>query len=135
MCSSRAIPIRPHHGMCLAYFEGKGYSSEFTAHMGEMLEIFQTNVPVRLVVSTDEICRKCPNKHGKACTPDSNAEAYDRAVLQMCGLKEGEELFFREFTDRVQNCILGKGLREKICGACRWNAICTRRQSLWEAQQ
>lgn len=30
--------LRPHHGMCLAYFEGKGYSEGFTAHMQSMLE-------------------------------------------------------------------------------------------------
>ena len=25
------IPLRPHHGMCLAYFKGEGYSNGFTA--------------------------------------------------------------------------------------------------------
>ena len=24
------IPLRPHHGMCLAYFKGEGYSNGFT---------------------------------------------------------------------------------------------------------
>ena len=27
--------IRPHHGMCLYFFEGKGYSEGFTKHMAE----------------------------------------------------------------------------------------------------
>lgn len=27
------IPLRPHHGMCLAYFKGEGYSNGFTAHI------------------------------------------------------------------------------------------------------
>lgn len=35
------IPLRPHHGMCLAYFKGEGYSDGFSAHMQEMLDIFQ----------------------------------------------------------------------------------------------
>lgn len=134
MCSRKVFPIRPHHGMCLAYFEGKGYSGEFTAHMGEMLKIFQNNVPVHLVVGADEICRKCPNRRGENCTPDSNADTFDRAVLELCGLREGEELSFLEFADRVQSSILGKGLRESICGGCRWNDICTQRKSLWEAE-
>ena len=29
----KIIPLRPHHGMCLAYFKGEGYSGGFTAHM------------------------------------------------------------------------------------------------------
>lgn len=57
----QAIPIRPHHGMCLAYFIGKGYSEGFSAHMEKMLGIFRQNVPVKLVVHTDEICSRCPN--------------------------------------------------------------------------
>lgn len=34
-CSSKEKPValRPHHGMCLAYFVGKGYSDGFTIHM------------------------------------------------------------------------------------------------------
>ena len=36
----KIIPLRPHHGMCLAYFKGEGYSNGFTAHMAEMLKIF-----------------------------------------------------------------------------------------------
>lgn len=30
-----SICLRPHHGMCLAYFEGRGYSREFAEHMGK----------------------------------------------------------------------------------------------------
>ena len=32
-----SICLRPHHGMCLAYFEGRGYSREFAEHMGKIL--------------------------------------------------------------------------------------------------
>ena len=30
--------IRAHHGMCVAFFQGKGYSSEFTYHMSKIIE-------------------------------------------------------------------------------------------------
>ena len=32
------ILLRAHHGMCLAFFEGEGYSDLFVAHMGKILE-------------------------------------------------------------------------------------------------
>ena len=57
----KRIPVRPHHGMCLAYFIGKGYSEGFSAHMEKMLHILEKDVPIRLVVSLDEICSACPN--------------------------------------------------------------------------
>ena len=36
-----SICLRPHHGMCLAYFEGRGYSREFAEHMGKILDIME----------------------------------------------------------------------------------------------
>ena len=35
------LKIRAHHGMCLHFFEGKGYSNEFTAHMQKIYEEIQ----------------------------------------------------------------------------------------------
>ena len=29
--------IRPHHGLCIAFFEGKGYSPEFVRHMEQTI--------------------------------------------------------------------------------------------------
>ena len=48
------IPLRPHHGMCLAYFKGEGYSNGFSAHMQEMLDIFQKGAKIQLHADTDE---------------------------------------------------------------------------------
>ena len=42
------IPLRPHHGMCLAYFKGEGYSDGFSAHMQEMLDIFQKGAKMQI---------------------------------------------------------------------------------------
>ena len=29
--------LRPHHGMCFQFYEGKGYSEDFTDHMGRII--------------------------------------------------------------------------------------------------
>ena len=52
----KIIPLRPHHGMCLAYFKGEGYSNGFTAHMSEMLKIFLEGKKIR---------KKCGLKAGQ----------------------------------------------------------------------
>ena len=52
------ICLRPHHGMCLAYFEGKGYSDGFTVNMQKMLEFFEKGADIELTVSGDEICKE-----------------------------------------------------------------------------
>ena len=35
--------IRAHHGMCLAFFKGNGYSSGFTKHMGNVKYALEEN--------------------------------------------------------------------------------------------
>lgn len=126
------VLLRPHHGMCLAYFEGKGYSEGFSIHMGKMLNFLEQNVPVKLVVQTDAICAACPNHQGQVCTSYGNPEEYDRKVLDFCGITEGTELDFLEFAKMVEEKILKPGLRCEICGQCRWNHICSSKKSRWE---
>jgi hypothetical protein len=130
------IAIRPHHGMCLAYFQGKGYSEGFTRHMQEMKERFASDPQVKLVVDTDEICSACPNNEKGSCTSARKVEGYDCAVLEYCGLKEGQELSFLAFYEQVQEQILTKGRRSEICGNCVWDEICRKASSagtMWNA--
>lgn len=118
------VMLRPHHGMCLAYFKGYGYSDEFSEHMRKVQDYLKTDAIVRLAVETDIICSKCPNNINGACEKPELVASYDSEVLRRCGLSEGEELQFTEFFALVQEKILGQGLRGEICGDCQWNEIC-----------
>lgn len=129
---SQVYPIRPHHGMCLAYFIGNGYSSGFTAHMQEMLDIFMGNAEIRLVVQTDEICSACPNSQAGSCLTAEKVAQYDRAVLEACGLEEGQEMTFPEFASAVQEKVISTGKRPEICGSCQWDEICREQPSRWK---
>jgi hypothetical protein len=122
--SNKPIAIRPHHGMCLAYFQGKGYSEGFTGHMQEMKECFETDLPVKLVAETDEICSACPHNEKGICKSADKVNSYDQAVLKYCGLQEGQELTYLDFAHQVREKILAKGLRTQICGDCQWNSLC-----------
>ena len=126
------IPLRPHHGMCLAYFKGMGYSDGFSVHMQEMLEIFQKGAKIRLHADTDEICSACPNNEKGYCSSFSLVEKYDIAVLELCGLENGQIMDFDAFTSKVQKEILSSGKRIEICGKCQWNSICENQRSRWE---
>lgn len=124
------IPLRPHHGMCLAYFKGEGYSNAFTRHMGEMLHRLEQGAMVRLHCGGDVICTACPHLNRSECT-SMNALCYDKGVLQVCGLQEGAVLSFGAFTAQVEERILSKGLRQTICGGCQWNELCSSQKSRW----
>lgn len=132
MDKQKVYKIRPHHGMCLAYFEGKGYSQGFVRHMGEILSLLEEGALVEMTVAGDNICSACPNLKEGVCETADKVESYDRAVLSFCNLKENEKIEFSEFTERVQEMILKTGKRAEICGGCQWNEICSSRKSRWE---
>ena len=131
--SCEGISLRPHHGMCMAYFAGYGYSDGFTAHMGQLLSSLTPETSVRLTVDTDCVCSACPNNQNGVCDKPELVAAYDNAVLSLCGLQAGEVLPFGRFTELVQSRILSPGLRPSVCGGCQWNGICGTRQSRWES--
>ncbi|MCD7919700.1 MAG: DUF1284 domain-containing protein [Clostridiales bacterium] len=119
------IPLRPHHGMCLAYYQGKGYSPAFTqAADALLLRLTEENPVVRLTVAADVMCAACPNRRGSECAGTGSASRYDRAVLERCGLREGDVLPFLTFAAAVQSRILAPGGRAAICGGCQWNELC-----------
>ena len=128
------MALRPHHGLCMAFFQGKGYSGGFTAALAARLEELEgTRRPVVLTVGTDAVCAPCPHNRNGVCTSADKTAAYDRAVLTVCGLEEGAVLTFSEFTRLVQRRIIAPGLRRKICGDCQWDRLCAGTPSRWAA--
>ena len=126
------IKLRAHHGMCLAFFEGKGYSTGFTAHMAQILEYLEQENPIVTVVAeADCICGGCPNLTDGRCRKAALVERYDKAVLALCGMGEHSILPWREFSARVAEYILSHGKRSEICGGCQWSSICKEKEALY----
>ena len=120
----RRYAVRAHHGMCLAYFRGIGYSSDFTKNMWAMKQLLEEDPKVRLVAGTDDICAACPNRLGDSGRDQKKVLQYDRQVLDRCGLAPGTVMPFREFQKLVLDRILLPGKREEICGNCEWTELC-----------
>lgn len=117
--------IRPHHGLCIRFFQGKGYSPEFITNMTEIVEKLGENPEIRLVSGGDALCRTCPNRVGDVdCRSDEKVRGYDRAVLDRCGLDYDSVLSWQAFSARVEAEILDLNLRETICGGCQWTDLC-----------
>lgn len=126
------IKLRAHHGMCLAFFEGKGYSAGFTAHMAQILEYLEQENPIVTVVAeADSICGGCPNLTDGRCRKAALVERYDKAVLALCSMGEHSILPWREFAARVAEYILSHGKRSEICGGCQWSSICKEKEALY----
>ena len=90
------MELRPHHGMCFQFYEGKGYSEDFTDHMGRVIAQLEKDPSqkVKLTVATDVVCENCPNNEEGSCTTLEKVTRYDEEVLKACDLAEGEEISF-----------------------------------------
>lgn len=118
----RVYNIRAHHGMCLTFFQGKGYGGDFVENMEKMKAVLEENPEICLMDSPDDICAACPNRQTATCA--EKASRYDREVLRRCGLSVGDTLPYLEFSQKVIETILRPGLRGSICGDCQWSGLC-----------
>ena len=66
----KALSLRAHHGLCMAYFVGEGYSSGFKKHMAEVQE--------KIIAKglREEICGDCQWSSICAATPSRWAKAH-----------------------------------------------------------
>lgn len=116
----QTVSLRPHHGLCLRFFEGYGYSDDFNKNMAAVLNHLEADSPVRIAEGHDSICKNCPNRD----TGCPNAAIYDKRVLALCGLRTGEQLSWSEFQRKICTGVLDPGRLAEVCGNCRWYDIC-----------
>ena len=120
--------LRAHHGMCLQFYEGKGYSADFTDHMWRISKKMKENPVIRIISDADIICSRCPNLLNGKCNTFLKVQQYDNEVLMLCHLSPGTELTWNEFSSMVRECIIKTGKRKQICEGCRWNSICLNKE-------
>ena len=112
--------------MCFQFYEGKGYSEDFTDHMGRIIREMEADPSqqVMLKVETDIVCENCPNNENGVCTTQDKVKRYDEEVLKACGLEDRDEIPYADFITLVHDKIIETGLRSDICGDCSWDYIC-----------
>lgn len=118
------VCLRPHHGLCLGFFEGRGYSDSFSRHMAAVLNGLQKDTVVRLKEGADDVCAGCPNLD----TGCPGAARYDESVLAFCRLQAGQELTWEALQKTVAEKIIRAGKLEEVCGNCQWNGICANKE-------
>lgn len=124
----RRFRLRPHHALCIQFFEGKGYSDQFTANMISIINLLKENPAVEIVYGADSLCEKCPNLTGNGCQYAMKVNAYDRMVAELCGFQSGDIMTASEFFCKAKKIIIESGKMKAICGDCSWSGICFRKR-------
>lgn len=119
--------LRAHHGLCLHFFVGKGYSKAFVQNMTEIKNTLAQNPTIQLTDGADAVCAACHHRVGvKGCESQEKVTRYDAVVFAMTNCKAGDVLRWADFYDTVQQHILAEHALYQVCPDCEWYAICSK---------
>lgn len=118
--------LRPHHGLCIANFVGRGYDEAFTRNMRAVAEALRKDPQqeVQLVQGRDILCGSCPHLREGVCRTAQKTERLDRRTLELCGLSGDERLLWEDLQALVKERIFGAGLFAEVCRGCAWYDFC-----------
>lgn len=127
------IKLRPHHLLCTQGYSGKGYSDDFVQNMTAVTTLLrgETNVPIELVFSTDDICAKCPKKKGEnLCENNGKVCRFDQKVVDYFGLEE--KLYLYQDLIREINTKMTPAMMDDICSECNWYPVSACKRNVLE---
>ncbi len=117
------MKIRPHHILCIAHYEGKGYSEEFNLKMKEVIKRLDGGEEFSLVSGADDLCSSCPNLINGVCKTEEKVQRYDKTTAALLGIKEDQRLS-RDIFDAAKEKIYKKNKFDLICSDCEWSYVC-----------
>ncbi|MDD4124240.1 MAG: DUF1284 domain-containing protein [Eubacteriales bacterium] len=119
-----SIYLRPHHGLCIRFYRGIGYSDEFTTNMNKVIKLLENGAEITLINGGDTLCGHCPNYDGKSCLSGEKPKKYDNAVLSLTDLLPGDRMKWNVFRDILTEKVFEAGKFDEICGDCEWQHLC-----------
>ncbi len=122
------ICLRPHHGLCICHFIGKGYSDRFTRNMKAIAERLEKQKDTLIFLSNDldAVCAACPHNWQTGCDYQEKVVKYDKMCLEISGFEEGNVVKWNEYYSALMLTILLPKKLGTICGDCKWQGICNR---------
>lgn len=117
--------LRAHHGICLSFFIGEGYSSSFAENMAKVKRELEKNALICIIDHADVICNKCPKNLNGECESEKTVSNYDKSVLVNCNISKDSVMPYIDFNRLVRENIINKGKRGEICVSCEWDSLCS----------
>ncbi|MEW6214590.1 MAG: DUF1284 domain-containing protein [Nitrospirota bacterium] len=122
-----AIKLRGHHLICLHFFSGEGYNSEFVVNLREILKRAEAGEEIEVYSGADDICKRCPYLKGDRCfyVKDAEIREMDRRAIKLLRLKIKGRVKWLDIRKKIPE-ILHEWSRE-YCEECDWRKTCKQR--------
>ena len=120
------IYLRPHHGLCIQHYTGRGYDENFTRNMDHIVDILKCNPSQEIVLYTgvDVLCKCCPHNQNGVCNSEEKVVGYDSKCLSISGFYNGQHLTWDSLKKTFINEIIKKSNLRYVCGDCAWFSLC-----------
>jgi uncharacterized protein len=117
--------FRGHHLVCLHFYDGTGYNSQFIKYLADILNKAEKNA-VKICSGADCICIECPHLRDGICACYENAEAdirfMDSKALELLGLFSDEKISWKDVRTRVEKIFCE--WNRLYCMGCDWRSAC-----------
>lgn len=117
------IKLRAHHGLCIQFFQGKGYNKAFVENMTRTVHSLKKESLIKIIDSCDILCEYCPHNKNGECEQNDKVHFIDLQTLKNADLLSGTICTWKEYTDRILK-IISSDKRKYICKGCEWSAVC-----------
>ncbi|MBQ6421594.1 MAG: DUF1284 domain-containing protein [Clostridia bacterium] len=121
------VKLRPHHILCIAHYEGNGYSEEFNLKMKEIIKRLETGEEFELVFGADDLCSSCPNLKNGICKTEKKVNRYDSMTAEMLSIFEGQ-ISTKVIFELAKEKIYRENRFNLICSDCEWSYICRKNE-------
>ncbi len=119
------IRLRGHHLICLHFFSGEGYDTDFIANLMDVLKRCEGE-EIEVVEEADDICLKCPYLQNSQCfyTKDAEEEIkrMDKEALKLLEVSTTEKIKWHEIKIKLPQIF--KMWFEQFCIDCNWLRVC-----------
>jgi hypothetical protein len=125
-----AIRFRGHHLICLHFFKGEGYNSEFIENLSQLINRARAGTKIKVSPEADDVCRMCPYLKNEECFYNEVAEAeireMDSLALKLLRLKKHDIINWLNIKDRIPD-VFGKWAAI-YCRECSWRRACAKNE-------
>ena len=119
--------LRGHHLICLHFFHGEGYNTEFVENLRDVLERTKSG-EVEISPGADDICGGCPHLDQFRCRSTEDADEgireMDKRALELLNEGEGSKVKWHEIRKRIPE--LFHLWYNSYCNVCGWKRACER---------
>ncbi|QLH74446.1 MAG: DUF1284 domain-containing protein [Methanomassiliicoccales archaeon] len=124
----RAVRLRPHHLLCIQFYQGLGYDDDFNENMAKVVDLVKGNrcSYIEVVPMVDDICSRCPENKGGVCTSEASVRDKDRSVLEFIEIKSWQRMTPQELERSMSDKLVTLENVSQICGECSWSKECDR---------